>query len=647
MKTRISTLTLSIAAFGASTALSLNPAVADTASDLAALKARMKQLEATSKKLEAQIAKEKREAQQARNASNGAKGEAGKEAPPPVFVDLRKGLFVETEDKQYAFKIGGRVVVDGGGTAGNMGNAWQGNAWLGQARLEVEGKAKVWFYKLQYDFANRTENLWQTNISNSGIGGSGLSGAPPSQWTNYAVTDRNYLWGGFRDMFLGYQDERLSHPLLAQPVFFKVGNQWEPFSLEAIHSTKYRDTIERPLAVQAIAPARHIGVDMGFIGKDNWTANFGFFTLSPEDNNMRPVNTSSGTAGQYVLQYGGNGIATKSNWYSPYGGAPYWDATGRITYAPIFDEHRLAHFGVSGSFHQQNSSTAYSDDRNSAPGNRLGSEANVLGSAYLGTTDLSCGRFNQPVGLSGWNTYNVAGNCIKNIEKVDLEAAFAYYNLYVQGEWLQATMNRNPYQAQQFALAQAGGSNGANAFQNGAFISPANSKYVYGGGYVTAQYWITGEEYAQSYDQTDKAGANFSQLKIKDRFSNGGWGAWGIEGRWSVVNLNNGPYQGQNLFNNLLLANAANVLSGASGAKALSSAYLFGLQNQIANSGIYGGYQQNVTAGINWYPDPGVAFQFNATHVMSLKSPLNWSQQAVYESGNHPTFLEMRTKIYF
>ena len=50
------------------------------------------------------------------------------------------------------------------------------------------------------------------------------------------------------------------------------------------------------------------------------------------------------------------------------------------------------------------------------------------------------------------------------------------------------------------------------------------------------------------------------------------------------------------------------------------------MANAIANSGIYGGYQQNVTAGINWYPDNGVAFQFNATHVMSLKSPLNWNQ---------------------
>ena len=54
-----------------------------------------------------------------------------------------------------------------------------------------------------------------------------------------------------------------------------------------------------------------------------------------------------------------------------------------------------------------------------------------------------------------------------------------------------------------------------------------------------------------------------------------------------------------------------------------------------------------LTAGINWYPDNGVAFQFNATHVMSLKSPLNWNPQSTYEGGSHPTFLEGRVKVYF
>ena len=57
------------------------------------LKARLKQLEA-------QVAKDKKEAQakvaQAKNVNNGVQSAASSaNAPPPVFVDLRKGLFVE------------------------------------------------------------------------------------------------------------------------------------------------------------------------------------------------------------------------------------------------------------------------------------------------------------------------------------------------------------------------------------------------------------------------------------------------------------------------------------------------------------------------------------------------------------------------
>lgn len=637
----ISNRAIAIAAFGI---LSFNGAAskADTASEIAELKALMRkqaehmQAQATRlQQLEKQVASQKREdrkqtaEKQAKNVNNSAV--VANNAPPPVFVDLRKGLFIETPDKQYAFKIGGRLLVDGGGIAGPSGNGWQGNVGFGQARLEVEGKARSWFYKMQYDFANSTTQLYNTNLPNA----NGVT-----LWARNYVTDRNFLWGGWRDAFLGLQDERLSHPLLAQPVYFKIGSQYESFSLEALASSKYRDTIERPLAVDAIAPFRHLGVAMGMIGKDNWTAHFGLYSLSFQDLNMRPVNTSSGNAGVYALNYNGNGVKNAS-WFQPYGGGAYWEATGRVTWAPVLDEHRLVHFGAAGSFHQANNATAYSDDRNSAPGNRLASEANVLGTTFLGTPDLSCGRFGQYSTLPGqWNTYNAAGGCINNIEKVGLEAAASYYNWHFQGEWLMANYNRNTYAAQQFALAQMGGF--GNTPATGTYLSPGNSRYLTSGGYVQAEWWITGEEKAQSYDLSDKNGVSFAQLKIKDKYTDGGWGAWGLVGRWSVINLNNGPYQGAALFNNLMIANNMNNLFGHP-----TSAQANVAQNYYANSGIYGGYQQNVTAGVNWYPDNGVAFQLNATHVMALKSPLNWNPQAAYESGYHPTLIEMRAKVYF
>lgn len=606
------------------------------------IEARLRALEAEIAKLrkEAKAAKEQAAAassaaSKATNVANAAvvKGGVDPHAPPPVFVSFRNGLFVETADKAYSFKIGGRLFVDGGGIAGSPGNGWQGNVGFGQARLEVEGKAAgVWFYKIQYDFANPTTQLWNTNLPNANV--------VNPVWVRNYVTDRNFLWGGFRDAYLGLQDPRLSHPLLAEPVYFKIGSQYESFSLEALASSKYRDTIERPLAVDAIAPFRHIGVAAGMIGKDNWTAHFGVYSLSFQDLNARPVNTSSGNVGVFAPVYNGVGVRN-ANWFQPWGGGAYWEATGRVTWAPIFDEHRLVHLGVAGSYHQPNNATAYSDDRNSAPGNRLGSEANVLGTTFLGTTDLSCGRFPQSPFLNPavWNTYNAAGNCINDIEKLDVEAALSYHNLFVQGEWLMANYNRNTFAAQNFAQAQLGFGNSA---AQAVYLSPGNSRYVTNGGYVQGEWWITGEEKAQSYDLKDKNGVTFGQLKIKDPFSKGGWGAWGLVGRWSVLNLNNGPYQGASLYNNLLAANNFGAFVNPAGG---SQAVL--LQNYFANSGIYGGYQQNLTAGVNWYPDNGIAFQFNATHVLSLKSPLNWNPQASYEGGSHPTMLEMRAKVYF
>jgi phosphate-selective porin OprO/OprP len=624
---------------------------AHAAADLNAIDARLRALEAEIVKLrkEAKVAKAQAAAAEASakatNVANAAKAPpADQHAPPPVFVDVRKGLYVESEDKNFAFKVGGRLFVDGGGTAGPVGNGWQGNVGFGQARLEVEGKMKPWFYKMQYDFANSTVQLWNTNVSNAA-----LDATNPYLKQSY-VTDRNFLWGGWRDAYIGLQDPRLSAPWLAEPVYFKIGSQYESFSLEALASSKYRDTIERPLAVDAIAPFRHLGVAAGMIGKDNWTAHVGLYSLSFQDLNMRPVNTSSGEPSLYVPRYVGVGIP-KTNWYQPWGGGAYWEATGRVTWAPILDEHRLVHIGVAGSYHQPNSSTAYSDDRNMAPGNRLGSEANVLGTTFLGTPDLSCGRFtpNPYINTSVFTTYNVSGNCIKDIEKLDLEAAFSYYNLFVQGEWLVANYNRNSSAAAGFAQAQLGvksdDATGAWSLRTpaeGLYLSPANARYVASGGYIQGEWWITGEEKSQSYDMKDKNGVTFGQLKIKEPFSMGGWGAWGLVGRWSVLNLNNGPFQGATL-NNLLLA--AGQVPNKATAEQISQAYL--TQNAIANSGIYGGYQANVTGGVNWYPDNGVAFQFNATHVLNLKSPLNANPLAAYESGSHPTFLEMRAKVYF
>lgn len=620
-------------------------------------------IESRLRALELEIAKLRKEARQAKAQAAAAREAAGKPSgapndrvdpsapppPPPVIVTMGvgKGLLVQTEDKEYMFRIGGHLAIDGGGVAGSPGNGWQGNAGFGQARLEVDGKMKAWFYRLLYDFANPTVQLWNTNLSNANLG------TALTAFANNYVTDRNFLWGGWRDAYLGLQDPRLTAPWLAEPVYLKIGSQFEPFSLEGTTSYKYIDAIERPLAIDAIAPARHLGASFGLVGKDNWNANFGIFSLSFQDLNMRPVNTSAGNVGVVAPAYSGVGVANR-DWYQAWGGGAYWEASGRVTWSPIRDAQNLLHVGVSGSYHQPNNSTAYSDDRNMAPGNRLASEANILGTTFLGTTDLSCGRFRQsgfvvtPAG--NWNAYNAVGNCVNNIEKVGVEVAVSHENFFVQGEWLLANYNRNAFAAEQHAQAQLA-AQGATSPTQALFLSPANARYVASGGYVQGEWWITGEEKAQSYNFADKnsAGPYFGQLKIKSPFSKGGWGAWGLLARWSVLNLNNGPFSGGNINNALAYANNAFGLFQGPVANMTPSqtASSILVTNAIANSGIYGGYQQNLTAGLNWYPESGVDFQFNATHVLSLKSPLNWNPQSSYEGGSHPTFLEGRVKVYF
>jgi phosphate-selective porin OprO/OprP len=74
----------------------------------------------------------------------------------------------------------------------------------------------------------------------------------------------------------------------------------------------------------------------------------------------------------------------------------------------------------------------------------------------------------------------------------------------------------------------------------------------------------------------------------------------------------------------------------------------------IANAGINGGRQQNLTLGVNWYPDAGLAFQFNWTRVMNLVAPLNLynggplpTLLGANYTGVHPNLFEFRAKVYW
>lgn len=561
----------------------------DIETRLHALEARVAKL----RPLEAEIAKLRREAREAKEQARRAANQAGNvrnaatatgAAPPlPVFVSFKNGLYAETEDKAYSFKIGGRMQFDGGAATRPL-NGWSGQAGVRQVRLEIEGKAaKYWFYKLQYDFAG----------------------------SQYGTPFNAPVQGGIRDFYIALQHPMLTLPFAKDPAFIHVGSYFEPFSLEFTASSRFRDFIERAMPVEAFAPSRHLGAAIGAYG-DNWSAKGGVFTTSFED-----LNTNPAVGTPAVI-----GVPARAGWLST-GGGQYFELTGRMTYAPIMTEHDLLHVGVSGRYHQPHSATGLSDDRSLRVGNRIRSEAYILNQGLLGTPDLSCGSLAFPFG-----TTPVAAHCVDNIETFGVELSLAHGPLSLQAEYFGQQVNRN---GTNILLSRSAGG-----------FAPGGASQYFSGYYVYGQWYLTGEERAAAYNVGDKIGANFTQVKIKRPLSEGGLGAIGVAARYSGINLNSGPFSGSGLSN--MLAYTTFIAPNPAATAA------------IANAGVVGGRQQNVTLGLNWYPDNGLHFQFNWVHVLKASAPLNDyalftsgvpARQGPYMNGAHPDLFEARAQVYW
>ncbi|NUJ80856.1 carbohydrate porin [Methylocystis sp. FS] len=603
-----------------------------------AIEARLRMLEAEIARLrplEAEVAKLRQEARQSKspsrssnskgrpqqsetNIANAAASKGSSDTPPrpPVFVSFKNGLFVETEDKAYSFKVGGRIIIDGGGIALPL-NGFDNQVGGRQLRLEVEGKAaQIYFYKLQYDFTGTSQ-----------------------------ITGVNHVYGGIRDAYFGIQSPLFTLPFAKEPAYVMVGSMFEPFSVEAINSSKYRDFIERSLAVDTFQPDRHIGLAMGAYG-DDWTFKGGIFSTSFGDASLNPARGYPATWGiprLYIPNAGGGApFPSNTTWFQATGGGQYFDVTGRLTYAPIHTEHDLLHVGASGRYHQPNDSTAVNNDRVLALGNRIRSEANILGQGLIGTPDLSCGTIVGPIPQNLFNSSAFAGKCTKSVESFGVELAASHGPFGIQAEYFGAFYNRDQNAINRATyLTAASAATGAIPV-NGSLVpfNPGGRSAYFDGYYIQGTYWITGEERAQSYDIRDKNGATFNQLKIKNPLSAGGYGAWGLAARFSSVDLNNGPYNGNTLYNLLALTTFVTPNPFA--------------RTYIANAGINGGRQQNLTIGVNWYPDGGVAFQANWTRVMNIVAPLNLynggplpTLLGANYTGAHPNLFEVRAKVYW
>jgi phosphate-selective porin OprO/OprP len=163
-------------------------------------------------------------------------------------------------------------------------------------------------------------------------------------------------------------------------------------------------------------------------------------------------------------------------------------------------------------------------------------------------------------------------------------------------------------------------------------FSPGGASEFFSGYYLYAMLFLTGETKAAAYQvDSNTNGGGFARVPIKNPMSAGGFGAVALTARLSEVDLNSGPFQG-NTYNNLY----ALAPLGAYGAKN------FGLSKlAVYNSGVLGGRQEDMTLGLNWYPEPGIAVKANWTRVMELTA--SYSQP--WTNGAHPNLFVVRTQV--
>jgi len=521
-------------------------ALADTASEIKALKAKLKELEA-------KVSAQGKATAQVKNALNSAKAAPGSNAPPPVFVSFRNGLFVETEDKDFSFKLGGRIQTDGG-FASSADTISRSNVGFRRAQLEVDGKAyKNWYYRLQYEFTN-------TGVQ------------------------------GIRDFYFAYRDKLLPESITSQPVTIQIGNFFEPFSLDAVSSTKHITFLERSLPT-VLAPSRHTGAAIA-VGDKNWAVKAGIFSTSPQDTTTSP----------------------------PTGESQYWDAAVRAIYAPIVEEDKLLHLGASFKYHRPNNTTAATDAADLRPGQSTErEETDVLGGGGALTRvsaaqDLSCAASAASLNIATTGVGQLIApfarrsSCLKYSYNYGFEAAAAWGPVSMQAEYIAAQYERDPLNA--FLYGNGGG-----------------SSLRYSGYNVQASAFLTGESRAASYNGYDKnwsSPGTFSDVQIKNPLNKGGFGAWEFAARYSEINLNNGGVvDGGFVYAAAATGNAA--------------------QKALASTATLGGRQDNLTLALNWYPVRGVRFQANWTKTLTLIAP----SDRPYLNGEHPSLFLARAQIFW
>jgi len=142
---------------------------------------------------------------------------------------LKKGLKFTSQDGDFQYKIGGRLMFDAA-YYDNKGRELGSGTKIRRARMFIAGTLyRDWKFVGEYDFANNGVSVKSAFIAYSGF----------------------------------------------ETVYIQLGNFKEPFSLEELTSSRYTTFMERALP-NVFAPGRNLGIGIITHG-DNWTFGAGAF----------------------------------------------------------------------------------------------------------------------------------------------------------------------------------------------------------------------------------------------------------------------------------------------------------------------------------------------------------------------------------
>jgi phosphate-selective porin OprO/OprP len=426
----------------------------------------------------AQAAQAEAAAAQAAKAAEAAKAApVPKKGPFDLSASWQNGLRIESEDKSTSIHIGGRIQLDVADAEPNSAlRTWAIGQYspgisgpkidgfgdqVRRARLAIDGTAwqNIEFIS-QLEFApSYSTNLLLNQKSK-----------PRDITTGYAVS--------FQDLWVGVKDI----PYIGR---FKVGQMYEPISIEQLTSDNFTTFMEKALPVNALIPARNLGFQVQNAVCDErvgWMVGYFF-------------------AQQTGTSY--NGIATDAtaDLFSPH--LDSTDVAARLYALPIYEDNgaKLLHIGIGYEHKFRSDSTSTMNpgliDFKSVP------EANLFG--VLADTG-----------------YFMA----KGVDVIDPELALVYGPFSAQAEYIWA-----------FANSVAPGP--SFKLNSGATTNNAS----FSGWYAQASYFLTGEHrmYNKVPSPSDYQAA-FTRVIPNSNFNPksplSGMGAWEIAFRVSNLNLN-------------------------------------------------------------------------------------------------------------